>query len=113
MLTSDPNDPSLTHGPDDPAGGPKPQADTYLVLSEQERAQGFVRPVRLAYWHTTCGRITTINRTIAETYATRPTFYSATYCTHCCLHRPVDEFHWCDTDNPERQAPASQPKVGT
>jgi hypothetical protein len=116
-LTTDPNDPSLTHGPDPADGPPQPQAATYLVLTDEERAKGFIRPVRLSYWHTTCGTITTMNRAIAETYARQPIgFYGSTYCVACGLHRPVGpdgEFHWCDPDAPERQAPASQPKVGT
>lgn len=47
-VTSDPNDPRLTHGPDD---GPTPQAEVYLVLSDEERARGFVRPLRTSYTH--------------------------------------------------------------
>lgn len=47
-LTSDPNDPRLTRGPDEV---PRPQAAAYLVLSEEERARGFVRPVRYSYVH--------------------------------------------------------------
>jgi hypothetical protein len=47
-LTSDPNDPRLTHGAD---SEPVPMADVYLVLSEEERAKGFVRPVRRSYRH--------------------------------------------------------------
>jgi hypothetical protein len=53
---------------------------------------------------------------LAETYAANPHFYGATYCASCQQHRPVGaagEFFWCDPDNPDRQAPASQPKVGT
>lgn len=46
--TSDPNDPRLGHGPDD---HPAPMNDVYLVLSEQERAKGFVRPLRRSYRH--------------------------------------------------------------
>lgn len=47
-LTTDPGDPRLTHGVDaEPAG----QADAYLILSEEERAKGFVRPVRRSYRH--------------------------------------------------------------
>ncbi len=114
--TSDPHDPRLTHGDDDPTAGPQPQADVYLVLSEEERALGFVRPVRLAYWHTTCGQITTMTQDLAETYARDPTFYGATYCAACRLHRPVGEhgeFHWCDPDNLETQSATMQPKVGT
>lgn len=48
MLTSDPNDPRLGHGVDKE---PIPQHDVYLVLSEEERAKGFIRPLRRAYTH--------------------------------------------------------------
>lgn len=68
----------------------------YLVLSEEERAQGFVRPVRETYVHTTCGVETRMNRAIAETYARNPAFYGATYCVHCRTHLPVAEFVWDD-----------------
>lgn len=47
-LTTDPNDPRLTHGTDTE---PTPQAAVYLVLSEEERAKGFVRPYRDTYIH--------------------------------------------------------------
>lgn len=47
-LTTDPDDPRLTHGVD---SAPVPQAEAYLVLSEEERAKGFVRPLRRAYRH--------------------------------------------------------------
>src|SRR6266540_2614692 len=50
-VTADPNDPRLTHGPDPADSGYHEQAGTYLVLSPEERAKGFVRPVRLSYWH--------------------------------------------------------------
>lgn len=112
-LTTDPSDPRLGHGPNTT---PVPQNEAYLVLSDEERAKGFVRPLRTAYWHTVCGRITTMGRELAETYARQPDFYGATYCAHCSMHRPVGEngeFYWCDPDNPERQSPSSQPKVGT
>jgi hypothetical protein len=46
--TTDPDDPRLSHGTDD---GPVPQSEAYLVLSEAERAQGFVRPLRRSYRH--------------------------------------------------------------
>lgn len=46
--TTDANDPRLGHGLDTE---PKPQNEVYLVLSENERAKGFVRPVRLSYIH--------------------------------------------------------------
>jgi hypothetical protein len=47
-LTTDPSHPLLTRGVDET---PVPQADVYLVLSEEERAKGFVRPVRNSYKH--------------------------------------------------------------
>lgn len=47
-LTTDPNDPRLGHGADTEPG---PQQEVYLVLSEEERAKGFVRPYRDAYRH--------------------------------------------------------------
>jgi hypothetical protein len=46
--TSDKNDPRLTHGVDQEPTG---QAEVYLVLSDEERAKGFVRPVRRSYLH--------------------------------------------------------------
>lgn len=95
-LTNDPQDPRLTHGTDD---APTGQAEVYLVLSEKERAKGYVRPLRRTYQHLTCGAVTTMGHAIAETYARQPTFYGATYCTHCRMHRPVGEdgeFVWDD-----------------
>lgn len=96
--TDNPDDPRLSHGPDT---GPGPQAAAYLVLSEAERAAGFVRPVRTAYRHDVpdCGAVTTMNRAIAETYARQPGFYGATYCCACRMHKPVGEhgeFVWDD-----------------
>ncbi len=92
-LTDDPDDPDLTHGVD-PEGTTAPQAGAYLVLSEQERAKGFVRPVRTSYRHDTCGAVTTMSRGLAETYAREPGFYGATYCVTCQRHAPVKEFRW-------------------
>ncbi|TFV90429.1 hypothetical protein [Blastococcus sp. CT_GayMR16] len=96
--TSDRNDPRLTHGADEE---PVPMADAYLVLSDAERAAGFVRPVRRSYIHVRerggCGAVTTMGLAIAETYARDPKFYGATYCVGCNMHRPVGadgEFDW-------------------
>lgn len=47
--TTDPNDPRLGYGSDSEPG---PQNEAYLVLSAEERAQGFVRPLRYSYIHT-------------------------------------------------------------
>jgi hypothetical protein len=46
-LTTDPNDPKLKEGQQNPTG----QHEIYLVLSEEERDKGFVRPVRHSYVH--------------------------------------------------------------
>lgn len=91
MLTTDPTDPRLGHGVDKE---PIPQHDVYLVLSEEERAKGFVRPLRRAYIHDTCGGITTMGLALCETYARDPYFYGSTYCTTCRKHLPVAEFKW-------------------
>ena len=48
-LTTDPNDPRLNRGQDE--SQPHPQNEVYLVLSEEERSKGFVRPLRRAYIH--------------------------------------------------------------
>ena len=92
--TIDPNEPRLGHGSDTKPG---PQQEAYLVLSAEERAKGFVRPVRLSYIHATCGTETTMREEIAETYARDPKFYGATYCCHCRMHLPVSEFKWSGT----------------
>lgn len=52
--------------PIDPATG---QHRDYYVLPDEERAKGFVRPVRTSCTHTVCGTVTTMPRPIAETYA--------------------------------------------
>lgn len=101
---------STTDDRDDPGLrriGPDGMQDTYLVLSDAERAKGFVRPVRRTYLHLTCGAVTTMGQAIAETYARDPHFYGGTYCATCRDHFPVGEhgeFVWDD---------ASGTKVGT
>lgn len=72
----------------------------YVVLSAEERAKGFVRPVRHSYVHATCGAVTTMGQALAETYAREPSFYSGTYCATCRTHFPVGadgEFTWHGT----------------
>lgn len=69
----------------------------YVVLSEEERARGFVRPVRRTYTHNTCGTDTTMGVAIAETYARDPKFYSGTFCCGCGRHFPLSQFVWKGT----------------
>lgn len=88
----------------------------YIVLSADERAKGFVRPVRRSYVHAGidptmdgpvlikvgkngCGTRTTMGVALAETYARDPKFYSGTFCCGCRTHFPVGEsgeFVWED-----------------
>lgn len=111
-VTDDRNDPRLGYGVD---SEPIPQHEVYLVLSDDERAKGFVRPLRHTYvhWNTKdgtpmpkvitstanlkgCGAATKMADAIAETYAREPKFYGATYCVGCKKHLPVSEFTWED-----------------
>lgn len=93
--TSDRNDPGLR------SVGEDGMQDRYLVLSDEERAKGFVRPVRRAYIHEQCGGSTTMGQALAETYARQPDFYDGTFCATCRDHFPVGEqgeFVWDGTD---------------
>jgi hypothetical protein len=94
-VTDDRDDPRLRQV--DPDG----QQAAYLVLSDEERARGFVRPVRQRYVHLVCGAVTTMGLAIAETYARDPHFYGGTFCARCHDHFPVGEFGefvWDGTD---------------
>lgn len=100
-LTDDRDDPRLGYGTDDE---PRQMNEAYLVLSADERAKGYVRPLRIAYVHARelggCGAVTHMAQAIAETYARQPWFYGATYCAGCRMHRPVGasgEFYWDGT----------------
>lgn len=80
---------------------PDGMQNDYVVLAEEEREKGFVRPVRRSYKHLKCSGVTTMGQTLAETYARDPGFYSGTFCSHCMMHFPVGadgEFVWAGTD---------------
>jgi hypothetical protein len=94
-LVTDPNDPRLGHGVDKEK---TPQHNAYLILSNEERAKGFIRPLHRAYVHKTCGTKTTMGLALCETYARDPKFYGATYCCGCQKHLRVSEFLWDGTD---------------
>lgn len=79
-LTTDPNDPGLRKI------RPNGQQEVYRVLSEEERAKGFVRPVRRSYMHLKCGVVTTMGLALCETYARDPSFYGGTFCCGCGTH---------------------------
>ena len=93
-VTDDRNNPGL--GQIRPDG----QQEVYLVLPEEDRAKGFVRPLRRSYRHvgpSGCGTVTTMGLALCETYARDPKFYTATFCAGGCgIHRPVSEFVWVE-----------------
>ena len=91
--TTDRSDPRLTRGVDVEETD---QAEVYLVLSDDQIAAGYVRPVRRSYVHDHCGLTTKMSDAIARTYAANPKFYGATYCVGCRRHLPVTEFKWRD-----------------
>ena len=155
-LTGDPN--GLPHRDIDPDTGQRigctcgKAQRAYVVLSEEERAKGFVEPLRMSYVHigppkptnlrelteeekvryegfgyamfeentdpnsalvgtywtqerldrlNGCGGVTTMSRSIAETYARDPSFYGGTFCSKCRDHFPIGEkgeFVWEGTD---------------
>lgn len=70
----------------------------YVVLSAEERAKGFVRPVRREYTHLKCKDNTVMGLSLAETYARDPKFYDGTFCVSCRAHFPLDQFVWAGTD---------------
>jgi hypothetical protein len=78
----------------------------YVVLSAEERAKGFVKPVRYVYTHNACGYTTKVSTDLAETCARNPSFYSGTFCVHCKAHFPLAQFTWSDG---EPMAPHLQP----
>lgn len=108
-LTTDPEE-ARNSGIDPKTG----QQKLYVVLSEEERAKGFVRPVRTAYIHEKCGVVTRMDLALAETYARDPYFYGGTFCAHCRDHFPVGmngEFVWA---TPREDTPLGESdKVGT
>lgn len=90
------------------------QQKAYVVLTAEERAKGYVRPVRREYVHVGanpkmdggvlimpgdggCGTRTKMSQDIAETYARDPEFYSGTFCVGCGKHLPLAGFMWCGT----------------
>ncbi len=109
-ITTDRQDPRLAQT--DPETGLQ---SAYVVISDEELAKGYHTPERKANVHIYkldgspvptvllnehvrqsggCGALTTMATAIAETFASDPKYYSATYCTGCRTHLPVGEFHW-------------------
>jgi hypothetical protein len=101
-LTNDPRDERLSEIVGE--GPRKGQQRAYLVLSDEELAKGFVRPVRESYRHVLCRQKTTMSLKLAETYARDPTFYGGTFCAFCGKHfnllnkDGLPNFKWTDDD---------------
>ncbi len=92
---------------------PTGQHKAYVILCDEEREKGFVKPYRNSYRHRTCGTVTTMGRVIAETYARDPHFYNATFCVGCDMHKPLREFTWEPDGEPmDPNDPAWQPIAG-
>lgn len=96
-ITTDRNDPGLRQV------RPDGQQEKYLVLSEEERAKGFVMPLYRSYRHIKCGCDTTMGLSLCETYARDPKFYGGTFCAHCRTHFPLTtsggpQFFWVEKD---------------
>jgi hypothetical protein len=91
-----------SHTEIDPKTG---QQKGYVVLTPEVRAKGFVKPVRKSYIHQKCGTLTSMGRSLAETYARNPRFYSGTFCVGCSAHFNLDEFSWEDGEpmDPDQQ----------
>lgn len=95
LLDGSPVPEDRSHTEINPATG---MQKSYIVLTPEERAKGFVKPVRRTYVHKVCGAATTMGTALAETYARNPRFYSGTYCVGCSTHFPLDQFHWDDNE---------------
>lgn len=76
------------------------QQKGYIVLTDEERSKGWVKPYRESYRHKKCGAKTTMGRKIAETYARDPYFYSGTFCCTCGSHFDLSEFTWLPDGEP-------------
>lgn len=90
------------------------QQKGYIVLSDEERLKGWVKPYRDTYTHTVCGGVTHMGRKLSETYARDPYFYSGTFCANCGTHFPLDQFKWSDGEpmDPLLQEPSqAKPKA--
>lgn len=93
--------------PENPRSSPTPtdrelhdgQKADHWVLCPEERAKGYIRPVRDQYKHLVCGTVTRMPQACAETYARQPSYYGSTFCCGCREYLPVGaggQFVWLD-----------------
>lgn len=87
------------------------QQEGYVVLTPEERAKGFIQPVRNKYIHKACGVLTRMGQSLSETYARNPWFYTGTFCVGCSAHFPLDEFTWDGTTESMDPADWSNEKI--
>lgn len=76
---------------------PDGQHADHYVLCPEGRAKGYVEPYRESYIHETCGGLTRMPGSCAETYAVQPEYYGSTFCCHCGGYFPVGpdgQFVW-------------------
>lgn len=90
---------------------PDGMQECYLVLPEEERTAGHIRPLRLTYRHVVCGHTTSMGLAIAETYAKNPKFYGGTYCYFCGTH--FDLKKWITSETEPMRAEYQFEWVGT
>lgn len=101
-----------------PPGPLYPLRDLTEEEKEKFRDEGYVkfeeypeerRPTLGHYWtqerlnraQKACGSVTSMSRSLAETYAREPRFYGSTFCVTCSKHFPVGEkgeFIWAGTN---------------
>ena len=82
-VTTDRNDPGIRKLRADG------QQESYIVLSSDELAKGYVVPYRRSTVHVACGTLTRIPEACAVTYARDPGFYGGTFCCACGKHFPL------------------------
>lgn len=87
------------------------QQQGYVVLTHEERAKGFVQPVRNKYVHKICGAVTRMSQSLSETCARDPWFYSGTFCVGCRTHFPLDQFIWDGTEESLDPADWTEQKI--
>lgn len=73
----------------------------FHMLTELDKARGYVRPLRYIYTHLGCGAQQHMSLKVAEAYAREPTRQQRLYCLHCDEHFNVGakgEFVWAGTE---------------
>jgi len=80
-----------SHKQIDPTTG---QQKGYVVLTAEERAKGFVKPVRGIVYPQGLRLPDEYGTALAETYARNPWFLQRHVCCACGAHFDLNQFHW-------------------